>query len=134
MEEIREDVRMNALLTFLQINMSEFTLAFGFSIIAILFIVWQLSDKRFDLREVLIDGGSGRVSLYKLGQVTALLVSTWILIFETKTGRLNEWLFTMYMFAWAGANSLNKYIEHKGKTPAGRDGSEPTENQNGRIK
>ena len=114
---------MTAILALIQANMSEFTLAFGLAIMAMILIVWQLSDKRFDLREVLIDGGSGRVSLYKLGQFTALLVSTWILIFETQSGRLNEWLFTMYMFAWAGANSLNKYIEHKG----GVDRTNPTE-------
>jgi hypothetical protein len=115
-DEVCEDVRMMEFLSIIQTNMSEFTLAFGIAVMAIILIIWQLSDKRFDLREVLIDGGSGRVSLYKVGQFTALLVSTWILMFETEAGRMNEWLFTMYMFAWAGANSLNKYIEHKGRT------------------
>jgi hypothetical protein len=101
---------------FISQNADSVALVVGVLAALVLLVVWQLSDKRFDLREVLIDGGSGRVSLYKVGQMTALLISTWILIHETREGRMNEYLFTMYMFAWAGANSLNKYIEHKGRT------------------
>lgn len=65
---------------------------------------------RFNLTELVTDSRTHRVSLSKCGQLFALLVSTWILIHETRAARLSEWLFIGYMAAWAGANSINKAI------------------------
>lgn len=88
----------------------------GVLLVLITLVVWHKDESRFDLKEIIVDTETNTVSLYKLGQVLALLISTWVLINETRAGRLNEFLFTMYMVSWAGANSLNKYIDNKNKS------------------
>jgi len=75
---------------------------------------WDKSTN-FDIRDLLVDKRTKRLSLNKIGQFFALLVSTWVLIYETRSGRLTEWLFISYMVAWSGANLANKYIEGKNK-------------------
>lgn len=72
---------------------------------------WQRCDDNFDLRDLIVDTVSGKVSLFKLGQLVALAVSTWALVYETRRGHLTEWLFGFYMVAWAGANIANKVTE-----------------------
>lgn len=80
--------------------------------LAFLFVLrWHLSkDSRLDLQYLLIDTETKQLSIFKLGQVLALFVSTWILIRETNHDRLNEWLYAGYMFAWAGVNIANRVI------------------------
>ncbi len=73
---------------------------------------WQRASDSFDLRKVIVDAG-GDVSLAKIGQVVALLVSTWVLIHETRAGKVNEWLFGGYMLAWAGTNLISKAIDKR---------------------
>jgi len=75
---------------------------------------WQKADDTFDLRYILLDKSTNQVSLSKVGQTVALLVSTWVIIHETRNARLNEWLFAGYMFAWAGANFASKWLDNKG--------------------
>jgi hypothetical protein len=77
------------------------------------FLLYWHFDKstKFDVRDLMIDKETDRLSLYKIGQFFALLVSTWILIHETRNGRLSEWLFAFYMAAWSGANLMNKYLD-----------------------
>jgi hypothetical protein len=97
-------------------NVDTVILITGVLLFLIILVVWHKDESRFDLKEIIVDTETNTVSLYKLGQVLALLISTWVLIHETRNGRLNEYLFSLYMFAWAGANSLNKYIDNKGKS------------------
>jgi hypothetical protein len=97
-------------------NIDTVILITGVLLVLVTLVVWHKGETRFDLKEIIVDTETNTVSLYKLGQVLALLISTWVLINETRAGRLNEFLFTMYMISWAGANSLNKYIDNKGKT------------------
>jgi hypothetical protein len=78
---------------------------------ALILYLWQRSDDEFDLRHLIVDSATSRVSLFKLGQFIALIVSTWALVHETRRGFLTEWLFAMYMIAWAGANIANKVTE-----------------------
>ena len=73
---------------------------------------WQRATDTFDMRKVIVDG-NGDVSLAKIGQMVALLVSTWVLIHETRAGKVSEWLFTGYMLAWAGANLISKVIDKR---------------------
>lgn len=73
-------------------------------------LTWQLTkDNSIDLKSLLIK--DGEVSLSKLGQLIAMLVSTWIIIYQTRNGLLTEWLFTGYMIAWSGANLVSKWID-----------------------
>jgi hypothetical protein len=97
-------------------NVDTIILITGILLVLITLVVWHTDKSRFDLKEIILDTETNRVSLYKIGQVLALVISTWVLINETRAGRLNEFLFTMYMVSWAGANSLNKYITNKNKS------------------
>jgi len=73
----------------------------------------QSKDDDFDLRDLVRDSRSGRVSLFKVGQLVALASSTWLLIYEALHGRMTDWMFTGYMVSWAGANIANKLTEQK---------------------
>ena len=78
------------------------------------FVYWHVDKTtRFDIRDLLVDKKTGRLSLYKIGQFFALVVSTWVLVRETNSDRLTEWLFIAYMVAWSGANLANKYLDKK---------------------
>ena len=95
-------------------NIDTLVLIFSSVVFCVLIFMWHNDDQtRFDLTELLIDSKTQRVSLMKIGQALALLVSTWVLIYETRAGRLSEWLFLSYMTAWAGANLANKWLRIK---------------------
>jgi hypothetical protein len=84
----------------------------GAAVFAYLMVYWHLDKKtRFDVRDLIIDSATKELSLYKVGQLVALIISTWILIYETRAGKLTEWLFGSYMIAWSGANLIKKYLE-----------------------
>lgn len=81
-------------------------------------MVWQKNGQiKFDLKDVIIDTETGKVSIYKLGQLIAMGVSTWIMVYETRAGRLTEFLFTTYMVTWSGTNLIKKYIDAKNEAP-----------------
>lgn len=74
-------------------------------------LVWHIrEDTAFDLRTALMV--DDKFSLYKVGQLLALLTSTWIIIYQTRHGQLTDWLFTGYMLAWSGANLFSKYLDY----------------------
>ena len=100
------------------LNLGSDTLALIFfaTVLCAFLIYWHLdSSTRFDIRDLMVDKKTQRLSLYKIGQFFALLVSTWVLIYETRNGRLSEWLFIAYMAAWSGANLANKYLDRTNK-------------------
>jgi hypothetical protein len=71
----------------------------------------------FDVRWGIVDTATGKFSLYKFCQLGAFFFSSWVLVHETRAGKLNEWLFGSYMLAWAGANIANKLVDTKKPTP-----------------
>lgn len=76
-----------------------------------LLIYWHLDkSNRFDLRDLLIDSQTKLLSLYKIGQVMALIVSTWIVVHETRGNRLSDLFFLSYISIWSGVNLLNNYM------------------------
>jgi hypothetical protein len=82
---------------------------------------WHLSsDVSFDVKQAIVDD-KGNFSLYKFGQLIALLASTWVVVNETKMGRMSEWLFIGYMVAWSGTNLANKYIDKALTTKVGEE-------------
>ena len=86
--------------------------------LVIVLVLWQRSTSEFDLQHLILDSKTGKASLQKTGQLVAMLVSTWVLIHETRAARLTEWLFMAYMLAWAGANLAGKWLEtRKPKEP-----------------
>jgi len=79
----------------------------------VILFLWQTAEDKFDLRCILLDAKTGNVSLYKFGQLVALVISSWALVNETRAGRLSEWLFVFYMTAWSGINLVNKWLDKK---------------------
>jgi hypothetical protein len=102
-------------------NIDTIILLFASILIGILLWIWHNdSTTRFDLTELITDSKTNRTSLMKLGQTLALLVSTWVLIYETREGRLTEWLFLSYMGIWSGANLARKWMDKpKGESGGG---------------
>ena len=99
----------------------------SFMFVVILWLWHTDHMTKFDLTQVLVDSKTGKTSLMKMGQFTALLVSTWVLIHETRASRLSEWLFLSYMGVWGGVNIANKWINRptqKVDTNGGRNDGE----------
>ena len=101
---------MNTLIDFL--TLETIILVLGMSIFFGVLLKWHLNkNSTLDLSSIVVNNGV--FSLSKLGQLIALLVSTWIIVYQTRHNLLTEWLFTGYMFAWGGANLVNKWIDGK---------------------
>lgn len=94
-------------------SQDELTLAIASLWGLVILFLWHRHPDAFDLRHLLTDSRSNRVSLRKCGQLFALLLSSWVLIHETRAGRLSEWLFIGYLAAWTGANLAAKWIDTK---------------------
>jgi len=78
-------------------------------------VYWHFDSKTsIDIRSAFTK--NGEFSLMKFGQLIALAVSTWIIIYQTRNNRLTDWLFTGYMIAWSGANLIQNYM-NRGSTP-----------------
>lgn len=88
-------------------------LSIGGLVLCFLLTVWHLSSKEtFDIKDLFCDE-TGKFSLNKTGQFIALLTSTWIIIYQTRHNLLQDWLFTTYMLAWAGANLTSKFLDQR---------------------
>lgn len=79
----------------------------------------QRTPDHFDLRSVIADD-KGNPSVHKIGQLTALILSTWLLIYLTVHGQINEGYFGTYMGVWAAAQAADKLISRidSGPNPA----------------
>jgi hypothetical protein len=96
------------------INLDTITLVTGSVLFILVVYSWHLDrSKAFNISDLLVNARTGRFELFKLGQFICLMISSWIVIFETRSGRLTEWEFGGYMVAWAGANLINKAIDNK---------------------
>ena len=71
----------------------------------------QFKRDQLDLRWLILDDKSGRPSIHKIGQVLALIVSTWGFVNLVNHGTLTEIYFTTYMGVWAGSVALNKLLD-----------------------
>lgn len=91
--------------------MNDAMLIFGIVSVIGLLTIWQMKDDSFDLRWLIVDNEKKTPSLFKLGQMMAMLASTWAMIYETRHGRLTEWLFLAYICVWSGVNVANKVAE-----------------------
>lgn len=85
-------------------------LALGIGLV-ILMVKWHVDGSKFDFRDALLDPDTDRISFSRLGHFISLIVSTFIICYETAIGRLTEWLFTGYMVAWAATFVAAKAID-----------------------
>jgi hypothetical protein len=93
--------------------------AFLFGVGMVLFLLvlarWHSDDSKFDFRESLLDPqNNDRVSLSRLGQITALFTSTGVVTFYAINKDLSEWMFGLYMTAWAGTYLATKWSPKQG--------------------
>ena len=92
------------------INLETWLLAISAGFFLYLLYSWH-TDKNtsLDVRTLVMTGD--KLSLAKMGQFIAMIVSTWVIIYQTRATLLTEWLFTGYMLAWAGAGVAGKLID-----------------------
>ena len=87
---------MNPVAKFLEeMHLDPTALGLFFASLMFVFILWRWheSDGTFDFREALIDRDSGKISFGRLGNITALFVTSELMIYEAIKGRLSEWMF-----------------------------------------
>ena len=90
-----------------------FVATVAFIIVLAIIAIWHEDSSSLDMRTLVIDKDTNRVSLHKFGQFIALVVSTIAFFYEMAHGRLSEWLFISYMIAWSGANIAAKWLDAK---------------------
>ena len=85
-------------------------------VIGVIIYKWHTSvNNHFDLSHALM-GEDNKVSLYKIGQATALVVSTWAFVTLVQRDKLTEYYFYGYMGIWSGINLAKNLF---GKAPDG---------------
>lgn len=95
---------------------TEISLALITLIICVILYKWHNNPHNtFNLTDALL-GPDERVSLYKIGQAVALIVSTWAFIIMVQKDKLTEFYFYGYMSIWAGINLAKNIF---GKAPDG---------------
>src|SRR5471030_883050 len=72
----------------------------------------QVKRDSVDLRWLIYDEKK-RPSIHKIGQIVALVVSSWGFIALTLKGQLTESYFTGYMVVWSGSVALDKYLSRR---------------------
>ena len=104
---------------FRTLDIDTITLLMALMIFMLTAISWHRNDSQLNLQSIVAK--NGEFSLSKIGQFTALIVSTWIAVYETRHGRMTEFLFTGYMLAWAGTNMASKFLDKKAKPDDSHD-------------
>ena len=85
-------------------NYVELSLAVVLLVICILLYRWHTKpDNSFDLTDALL-GEDGKFSLFRAGQATALIISSWAFIVLVQKDKLSEYYFYGYMGIWSGIN------------------------------
>lgn len=88
----------------INLYMTQISLAAITIIVLLILYIWQTNkNNTFDLIDVLL-GPDGKVSLYKIGQAVALVVSTWAFVSLVQNDKLTEYYFFGYMTVWSGIN------------------------------
>lgn len=65
---------------------------------------------KFSLTDAFLDH-TGKTSFARIGQFSALAVSTWAFVFLTVDGKLTEWFFLGYMSIWVGNGIGHKWLD-----------------------
>jgi hypothetical protein len=99
-----------------------------FLVIAAILILIKLQRTKdnFDLRSVITDS-KGQPSIHKVGQLTALLLSTWLLAYLAIHHQMTGEYFGTYMGIWAAAQAADKFMS----TRADRIPDDPSNNTEG---
>jgi hypothetical protein len=98
-------------------NLSKFpvmeTILLTMLIVGFIILVYVQSKKdNFDLRWLISDDGL-KPSIHKIGQVTALTVSTWGFVALLEKNLLTETYFGAYMSIWMSSGLIDKFISKR---------------------
>lgn len=86
-----------------------------FLVVGGLMIVWwfvqqsRSPESKIALQDIIL-GSDDKVSLTKVAQFGAFMVSTWGFIHLVVYNNLTEWYYTSYMIAWAGTQLATYWI------------------------
>jgi len=87
------------------------------ALVVIVVAQWHRSDDNFKLQQMLVDNVSGRVSIEKVGYVTALAIGSWGFIALTLHDKMTEGYFTAYLGVFAlarvASSGLSVYKDSK---------------------
>lgn len=95
---------------FAAVNITAVLLFFALVVGILILVYAQFKKDAFDLRSLIVDPQTKQPSIHQLGQVSALLISSWGFIVLVLHNQLTEVYFTTYMAVWAGANALDKLL------------------------
>lgn len=85
---------------------------------AVLFLALaHFGGSKIDFANTLNDR-DGRTSLRKFGEWMALLASTWVLIYLTKTGQINETYYGAYLVVWVARTAIGPILGAKAEAIA----------------
>jgi hypothetical protein len=88
----------------------------------------QKTKDNYDLRSV-ISGDNGQPSIHKIGQLVALMLSTWMLVYLAIHNQMTEGYFGTYMGIWAAAQAADKWLGRAVDKSAAEDTPQPPPNQ-----
>lgn len=90
----------------------QFLLFTTITVFLVVMVYLQTRKDALDLRWLILDT-SGKPSIHKIGQLVALMVSTWGFVVLTLKGNLSESYFGIYMAVWTSATAVDTYINGK---------------------
>jgi hypothetical protein len=109
-------------------------LALGMLVLFFFLYKAQRAPDNFDLRDLMRDPRSKRVSLPKTATLTALIMSSWGCVYLTLHNQLNETYFTTFMAAWVVGNLGHNAINSFGHRPVDTLDKEDDKDDNGKEK
>jgi hypothetical protein len=94
------------------LDLDSIVLTLSAMVVLLVLVKWHFSTEvDFDLKHIVMQ--DGKISLSKFGQLVAMFISTWVVVYQTRHNQLTEWIFTGYMLAWSGANFASKYLDKR---------------------
>lgn len=99
---------------------------------ALIFFLWlyrvsSSEHNTYSLSDLITTGG--RMDLSKVGQLVAMIASTWVFIHMEMRAATVEWYAGLYMLAWVGARFGSLYAKIRGNGTATSVSTETTHPQ-----
>jgi len=94
-----------------------YTLLLLLFVISSWFIYHIRKDKRANPLDLITTPDTGRLSAAKIGQLTGVLVSTWVVISSASSGKLTSEIFLLYLTYTAGVDLFGKFLRYKQTVP-----------------
>jgi predicted histidine transporter YuiF (NhaC family) len=71
------------------------------------------ANNNLNATSIIVDSATKEISLSKIGQLVALVTSTWIVFYLTVTKNITEGYLGLYIATWAASNSINSWMKVK---------------------